>query len=98
MTMTNSPSIFYSFRRSLPKNFWDCLLLVFLFGCVLFFLMPIYVMVVTGLKESTNVSLSTMWNLPQRLNGGGFLEAWRRLYPNLGNSLLLTIPATVISA
>jgi glucose/mannose transport system permease protein len=96
--MTNSPSIFYSFRRSLPKNFWDCLLLVFLFGCVLFFLMPIYVMVATGLKESTNVSLSTMWNLPQRLNGGGFVEAWHRLSPNLGNSLLLTIPATAISA
>jgi len=96
--MTNSPSIFYSFRQSLPKSIWDYLVLVFLLGCVVFFVMPIYVMVVTGLKESTNVSLSTMWNLPRQLNGGGFLEAWRRLYPNLGNSLLLTIPATVISA
>ena len=96
--MTNSPSILYSFRQSLPKSIWDYLVLVFLLGCVVFFVMPIYVMVVTGLKESTNVSLSTMWNLPRQLNGGGFLEAWRRLYPNLGNSLLLTIPATVISA
>jgi glucose/mannose transport system permease protein len=96
--MTDSPSLLYSFRQSLPKSIWDYLVLVFLLGCVAFFLMPIYVMVVTGLKASTDVSLSTMWNLPQHLNGGGFLEAWGRLSPNLGNSLLLTIPATAISA
>src|SRR5262249_34232009 len=66
--------------------------------CTIFFLMPIYVMVVTGLKQSQNVSLSTMWNLPVQLSGGGFLEAWRRLYPNLGNSLQLTIPATFFSS
>jgi glucose/mannose transport system permease protein len=50
------------------------------------------------LKDSTHVSLSTMWNLPVRLTGGGFAEAWQRLVPNLGNSLMLAIPATVISA
>jgi len=60
--------------------------------------MPIYVMVVTGLKQAQNVSLSTMWQLPAHLSGGGFYEAWRRLYPNLGNSLQLTIPATIISS
>jgi glucose/mannose transport system permease protein len=65
---------------------------------MLFFLMPVYVMVVTGLKEARNVSLSTMWNLPQQLSGGGFVEAWNRLAPNLGNSLMLAIPATIISA
>src|SRR5260221_12432951 len=65
---------------------------------MLFFLMPLYVMVVTGLKDSTHVSLSTMWNLPTRLTGGGFIEAWQRLLPNVGNSLMLAIPATMISA
>jgi glucose/mannose transport system permease protein len=39
-----------------------------------------------------------MWNLPVPLSGGGFLEAWRRLYPNMGNSLQLTIPATIFSS
>ena len=65
---------------------------------MLFFLMPVYVMVITGLNEARDVSLSTMWNLPQQLSGGGFVEAWNRLVPNLGNSLMLTIPATIISA
>jgi glucose/mannose transport system permease protein len=85
-------------RQSLPRSIWDWLILLILLLCTLFFLTPVYVMVVTGLKQSQNVSLSTMWNLPTEVSGGGFLEAWRRLYPNLGNSLQLTIPATIISA
>src|SRR5258708_13966015 len=85
-------------RESLPKTTLDYVSLIFLFLCMLFFLMPLYVMVVTGLKDSPHVSLSTMWNLPNRLTGGGFIEAWQRLLPNLGNSLMLAIPATVISA
>jgi glucose/mannose transport system permease protein len=96
--MTNRSSFLYPFRQALPKNLWDFLILGILLVFMLFFLMPVYVMVVTGLKEATNVSLSTMWNLPQRLSGGGFVEAWQRLSPNLGNSLMLTIPATIISA
>ncbi len=95
---TTTASPFYSLRQALPKNLWDYLILAVLLGFMLFFLMPVYVMVVTGLKEARNVSLSTMWNLPQQLSGGGFVEAWNRLEPNLGNSLMLAIPATIISA
>jgi glucose/mannose transport system permease protein len=87
-----------NFHQSLPRTIWDWLILGFLICCALFFLMPVYVMVVTGLKQAQNVSLSTMWQLPVHLSGGGFYEAWRRLYPNLGNSLQLTIPATILSS
>jgi glucose/mannose transport system permease protein len=87
-----------NFRQSLPRTIWDWLILIFLLLAAVFFLMPIYVMVVTGLKQAQNVSLSTMWQLPTHLSGGGFYEAWRRLYPNLGNSLQLTIPATILSS
>jgi glucose/mannose transport system permease protein len=87
-----------NFRQSLPRSIWDWLILIILLFFAAFFLMPIYVMVVTGLKQSQNVSLSTMWQLPTQLSGGGFVEAWRRLLPNLGNSLQMTIPATVISS
>ena len=89
---------YVNFRQSLPRTIWDWLILIVLMLSALFFLMPIYVMVVTGLKQAQNVSLSTMWHLPVHLSGGGFYEAWRRLYPNLGNSLQLTIPATIISS
>ena len=87
-----------NFRQSLPRTVWDWLILIVLLLSALFFLMPIYVMVVTGLKQAQNVSLSTMWQLPAHLSGGGFYEAWRRLYPNLGNSLQLAIPATILSS
>jgi glucose/mannose transport system permease protein len=89
---------FLDFRQSLPRTVWDWLILIVLLLSALFFLMPIYVMVVTGLKQAQNVSLSTMWQLPAHLSGGGFYEAWRRLYPNLGNSLQLAIPATILSS
>jgi glucose/mannose transport system permease protein len=88
----------FPIRASLPRNRGDFLTLVFLLLCLVFFLMPIYVMLVTGLKEATSVSLSTMWNLPTRLSGGGFMEAFERLRPNMGNSLMIAIPATIISA
>ncbi len=89
---------FTGLRQSLPRSLWDWFIILVLLLSALFFLMPIYVMVVTGLKQAQNVSLSTMWHLPTQLSGGGFIEAWRRLYPNMGNSLQLTIPATVISS
>lgn len=63
-----------------------------------FFLMPVYIMLVNGLKDKSVVSLSTMWNLPADLSGGGFSEAWNRLKPNLGNSLRMVVPATIISS
>ncbi|MDZ4763980.1 MAG: carbohydrate ABC transporter permease [Chloroflexota bacterium] len=65
---------------------------------MLFYLMPIYVMVNNGLKDAQDVSLSTMWNPVTTLSGGGFLEAWNRLSPNMLNSLLMVVPATIISA
>lgn len=83
---------------SLPRKrgewaIWLVLILMFLF-----YLMPVYVMVVNGLKEAAGVSLSTMWELPTTMNGGGFVEAWTRLSPNMYNSLLMVIPATIISS
>jgi glucose/mannose transport system permease protein len=69
-----------------------------LFLALGFYLMPVFVMINNGLKEATNVSVSTMWNLPAYLSGGGFVEAVRKLGPNMLNSVLMVIPATIISA
>ncbi|HWC19462.1 MAG TPA: carbohydrate ABC transporter permease [Terriglobales bacterium] len=85
-------------KEALPRSVWDWLILIFLLLCAAFFLMPMYVMVVTGLKQSQNVSLSTMWHLPSQISGGGFGEAWNKLSPSLWNSFQLTIPATILSS
>jgi glucose/mannose transport system permease protein len=86
------------FGAGIPRSIADWAILGALCGFLLIFLMPLYLMVVTGLKDATNVSLSSMWNLPAYLSGGGFSEAWKRLCPSMVNSLFMTIPATIISA
>jgi len=74
------------------------LLLVIVLLAVVFYLMPMYVMLVSGLKEANNVDVRTMWKLPTTLSGGGFAEAWRQLNPNLLQSFALVIPSTIISS
>jgi glucose/mannose transport system permease protein len=86
------------FGAGMPRSIADWAILGALCFFLLVFLMPLYLMVVTGLKDATNVSLSSMWNLPTYLSGGGFSEAWKRLWPSMVNSLFMTIPATIISA
>jgi len=85
-------------RKSASPRFGGVLIWLALILAFLFYIMPLYVMVVNGLKEATNVSLTTMWNLPNSVQGGGFIEAARKLWPNMQNSFLMVIPATIISS
>jgi glucose/mannose transport system permease protein len=84
--------------RRPPMSGTHIVSLIVMVVALLFFLMPIYVMVNNGLKDAQNVSVATMWNLPDKLSGGGFVEAWNRLSPNLANSFVMVVPATVLSA
>lgn len=69
-----------------------------LIAFALFFLMPIYVLVVTAFKPYKDVSVLTMWELPQGLNFGSFSTAWERVSPNFWNSMQITVPAALISS
>ncbi len=84
-------------KNILREKFSHWLIMLTLVLALIFYLMPVYVMVMNGLKEAQGVSLTTMWNLPESLSGGGFVEAWQRLKANLYNSLMMVIPATIIS-
>ncbi len=64
----------------------------------LYFLVPVYVPLVTALKRFADLNLSEMWSLPRRVSLEGFAKALEKLSPNLINSLLLTLPATVVSS
>ncbi len=63
-----------------------------------FFLMPIYVLFSTSFKPLTEVSLERLWFLPTKPSLYGFIKAFQKLSPNLRNSFILVIPATIISA
>lgn len=78
----------------------------FLVVCLIFFLIPLYILVITGFKSYQDVSLATMWNLPKVFSLASFKNAWvgsieegyRGLSGNFFNSIALVIPAALSSA
>jgi glucose/mannose transport system permease protein len=69
-----------------------------LFCCAAYFLMPIYVLVITGLKPYSDVNVTRMWELPRGLYFGSFSAAWSQVAPNFWNSVIITVPAALISS
>ncbi|MBS4197170.1 carbohydrate ABC transporter permease [Lederbergia citri] len=64
----------------------------------LFYIMPLYVMIITSLKPFAEVSLATMWKLPSTMDFSSYSFAFKKLAPNLLNSFYLVIPATILAA
>lgn len=64
----------------------------------LFYLVPMFVMLNTGFKSFDEVSLQTMWKLPQAFSFDNFRAAWDALAPNLWNSIQIVVPAATLSA
>jgi glucose/mannose transport system permease protein len=65
----------------------------------LFYLLPIYLMVLTGVKAFNQVDLKTMWQLPiGGLHFDNFIAGYKQLAPNLKNSLVMVIPEAILSA
>jgi glucose/mannose transport system permease protein len=65
---------------------------------VVVFLTPVYVLVITALKDPSEVSVSRMWDLPETWSLETFREVWPSLKDGLRNSLVMTIPASIISS
>jgi glucose/mannose transport system permease protein len=63
-----------------------------------FYLLPVYVMLITGLKGFDEVSLRTMWDLPKGIRFDNFIEAYNKLAPHLLNSFNMVLPAAIISS
>ena len=62
------------------------------------FLIPFYIAFAASLRPFTEVSVSRMWELPSRISFEGFIQAFKKLSPNIFNSFILTVPATIISS
>jgi glucose/mannose transport system permease protein len=80
--------------RTLAKPVLYLLLIAF----SIFFLMPVYVMIVTSLKPLDEITLENMWKLPSAFDFSSYTTALSKLAPNLMNSFYLVIPATLLSA
>jgi glucose/mannose transport system permease protein len=81
-----------------PRSPWVFVRFVVLAALAAFFLMPVWVMLITGLKPFAEVNLSRMWELPSGVYVDNFLAAWEKLAPNLRNSIVLAFPASAIAA
>ena len=76
-------------------RYWSYIPLVFL---AIFYLLPLYVMLVTGFKGGDEISLKQMWFLPKSFNFDNYVLAYQKLAPNLWNSLNVVIPAAILSS
>jgi len=90
-----------------PSIRWNRVLIyALLIIAAAFYLLPVYVLVVTGMKSFQEVSLARMWDLPSGLHFDSFSKAWfgkssegiRGLGENFMNSVYLAVPATLLSA
>ncbi len=67
-------------------------------GFALFYLLPVYLMFITGMKSFEEVNISRMWDLPSGLRFDSFIAAWNTLERSFLNSFQMVIPATIISS
>jgi glucose/mannose transport system permease protein len=81
-------------RRRLPGGPFRYAALAFF---AVLMLTPVYVLVVTSLKDAIETDPSHAWSLPQNWTFNAWREAWDQLSPSLGNSVKLAIPATILS-
>lgn len=71
--------------------------LVVLALAAVFVVLPLYVVLTNAFKTTEDAQLSQMWLLPPEFSLSGMSQAWTQLRGSLGNSIILVIPATLIS-
>lgn len=74
------------------------LLYVALIVMTLVFLLPIYLVVITSVKNPAEINLATAWTPPSEIYWQSFQEVLEAFGPRLRNSVALVIGATVLSS
>ena len=90
---------------TVARRFRRGILYAILILAAIFFLFPVYILIITSLKSYSDVNLSTMWIPPTQLSLDSFREAWsgnaakgmQGLSRNFWNSMKLVIPGTVLA-
>jgi glucose/mannose transport system permease protein len=61
-------------------------------------LLPMYVLLTTSFKSPGEVSVQTMWQLPQVFTTGPWERAWEQLSPSLGRTLVLATSTALLTS
>ena len=87
-----------------PIRWWRILLYAILIVAAIFYLTPVYVLLITGFKSQTEaLNIFNMWTLPDVISFRAFTIAWFGAPDTVGleqgfwNSVQLVVPATLIS-
>jgi glucose/mannose transport system permease protein len=75
---------------------------ILLYAVLIFFaayyLLPVYMLVITALKPFERVGVTQMWTLPTSFYFDNFARALPLVAPNFWNSVMITVPAAIISS
>jgi glucose/mannose transport system permease protein len=82
-------------RRGTPIG--RTLKIVLLFVFVVFFLLPVVLLLLTSFKSLAEADPSRAWQLPKHWTVDAWQQAWDALHVGLWNSFKLVIPATILS-
>jgi len=63
-----------------------------------FYLVPVFAIIVTSLKGTVELARSTVWELPKAADLSSYSTAFTALAPSFFNSVFLVVPATILSA
>ncbi len=86
------------FRQRAQHYVWQVTLYGLLIGFAIAFLLPLYMIIMTSMKEPKDIQIETAWDLPKTISTESFDLAWNELKPQMRNSFALTITATALSA
>lgn len=89
MTYTAQQFRHYSMRTAIY--------VLLLLGTILI-LLPVYVVIVTSLKDPATINLATTWQLPTTLHWQSYQEVLETFGPRIWNSVTLVIGSTLLSA
>src|SRR5512143_2651318 len=82
-------------RRIASRTLFYLVLIVL----ALFYLLPVYLLLLTGFKPISEVDRKTMWALPTGgIHFDNFIAGYKQLAPNFQNSLAMVIPEALLSA
>ena len=63
-----------------------------------YFLLPVYLLLITALKPYAQINIITMWDLPTHPDLSGLAAAWTAVAPNFKNSVIITVPSAILSS
>jgi len=94
MAINSKPMTANDFQRYTIRVMVYAVLIVMM----LTFLIPVYLVIVTSLKDPATINLATTWDLPESLHWQSYADVFEEFGPRIWNSVSLVIGATLSSS